>query len=212
MRLGVKHHVFGGGNAAHVQNSVTHATKSGVDADTGGVGYFFKAHVSVVSHNQYFSLCFRKFIYQVANIFMNLFCNDQILDGLFAELFTIKDVYFLSIAALHIFGFLLTIVVYNQVVGYTRNPSGKLAMLRVSALAYSSDSFYESILKYVICYIFILYDTNDIVEDSVLMPFEQDVKSLFVTIALSFHQLFVGFAHHIYHSYSFVNVEVEFDL
>ena len=81
------------GNAAHVEDSITHTSQGRIDTHAGGIGDFLKAHVLVVAHHQNFTLAFGQCFDQALDIVMYLGGDDVILDGACSKFLAVEDVH-----------------------------------------------------------------------------------------------------------------------
>lgn len=189
-----KDYLFFRGDASEVKDCVTHAAESCVDADAGLFSDLFKREVEIVSHFEHLLLRLRELVDESLYIRCDLLGDDKVFDGCFAEFFAIEDIDVVDVGALQVFGFLLTIIIDDEVVGYTRNPSEELSVFGVSALLNSKDSFNESLLENIVGDVFVFYNTNDVIKDSVFMSFEKGVKCFVVSRRVSFDQKIIGHA------------------
>lgn len=119
-------------DATQIEYGVTHAAKSRIDADACDLGNFLEAQSLVVAHFENLALQLGEFADQVLDICTDLVRNQNVFNCLLAQLLAVEDIHIRKVGTLQVFRFLLTVVVDDQVVGYARNPCGKLAVLSVA--------------------------------------------------------------------------------
>lgn len=186
--------VFFSSKSPEVEYGVSHSAERRVDAHSGELGDLLEREVLVVAHVEHLSLQVRKLADEIFHVFLDLGGDDHVFYGLFAKFLAVEHVDVIEVGTLHVFRFLLAVVVDDQIVGYTRDPCRKFPRFRVAPLLDRQDRLYEGVLEDIVGHILVLYDPQDVVVYPLLMAFEQYVKSLVAALRVSLDQLFIGHA------------------
>lgn len=82
----------------------------------------------------------------------------------------------------------------------SRNPSGEFTVFGIAALTDCLNCLNKSLLKYIVSYVLVFDDSEDIVVDSILMSFEETVESFVITLRVNADELFVCHARKVCHA------------
>ena len=183
-----------GGDSSQIQDGISHPSEGRVDAYARDFGNLLEREVLIVSHVEHLPLERGKLLYEKPDVFADLVGDYDVFYCLLGQLLSVEHVNVLKVSRLEIFRFLLPIVVYYQVMRDSRYPGREFSVLGISALLDGRDSLDEGLLKDIVGHVLVFDYAEDIVENSVLVPFEEHVESVVVTLRISFDQILVGHA------------------
>ena len=103
---------------------------------------------------------------------MYLLIDHEIFDILIAEILAVQYIHGIIIGRNHILASLLSIIIYNQVVGYPRNPCRKFTRFGITPLLYGHDSLYKGLLEKIVSYIAVFHYRINIGKHTRLMTFQ----------------------------------------
>lgn len=107
------------GYAPEIEDGIAHSAEGGVDAHSGCLGDFLEGEVLVIAHFEHLLLQFGKLFDEKLHVVADLIGDKDVFNRILAELLAVEDVVVGEVGALMILRFLLTVIVYDKVVGNT---------------------------------------------------------------------------------------------